>query len=147
MPVFRWGQNWDPFRDLEREVDRLLEGMNLSVHGRSPRRFPLINLEDYGDRFLLTAEVPGMDVADLELTVSHGVLSMKGVRRPPQEAREDTFRRQERFQGTWQRSLQLPERIDEEQMRADYSAGVLRVTLPKTNDSVVRSIPVSEGPV
>ncbi len=145
MPVFRWGQNWDPFRDLEREVDRLLEGMNITLQARS-RRFPLINLEDFGDRFELTAEIPGVEASDLNLTVSNGVLSIKGVRTSPPEAREDSFRRQERFQGSWQRSLQLPERIDDEKMQADYTAGILRVTLPKTSDSVVRNIPVTEGP-
>lgn len=146
MPVFRWGQNWDPFRDLEREVDRLLEGMQFTLQARPGRRFPLINLEDAGDCFILTAEIPGMEVSDLDLTVSNGVLSIKGVRKPPVEAREDTFRRQERFQGSWQRSLQLPERIDDKKMTADYTAGILRVTLPKTNDAVVRTIPIVEGP-
>ena len=48
MPVFRWGQSWDPLQDLEREVDRLLQGMNMSLQGRSNRRFPLVNLLDHG---------------------------------------------------------------------------------------------------
>ena len=95
MPVFRWGQNWDPFRDLEREVDRLLEGMNITLHARSPRRFPLLNLKDHGDRLVLTAEIPGVEVSELDVTVSNGVLAIKGVRSPPHEAREDTLRRQE----------------------------------------------------
>ena len=146
MPVFRWGQSWDPLRDLEREVDRLLQGMNMSLQARSNRHFPLVNLLDHGDRFVITAEVPGMDVSDLEVTVNNGVLSIKGMRKAPPEAREDSFRRQERFQGAWQRSLQLPERIDDQKMSADYTAGILSVTLPKTQDSVVRNIPVTEGP-
>ncbi len=146
MPVFRWGQSWDPLQDLEREVDRLLQGMNMSLQGRSNRRFPLVNLLDHGDCFVLTAEIPGVDLADLDVSVANGVLCIKGVRKVPPEAREDAFRRQERFQGAWQRNLQLPERIDEEGMKADYTAGILRVTLPKTQDSSVRSIPVTEGP-
>ncbi len=145
MPVFRWGQNWDPFRDLEREVDRLLQGMNLSLQ-RSARRFPLINLIDSGDRFVLTAEIPGVELSDLELTAANGVLMIKGVRNPPQEAREDSFRRQERFQGAWQRSLQLPDRIDEDGMKAEYSLGILTVVLPKVAGIAARSIPITEGP-
>ena len=77
MPVFRWGQNWDPFRDLEREVDRLLQGMNLSFQ-RSARRFPLINLTDASDKFILTAEIPGVELADLELTAANGVFRGHG---------------------------------------------------------------------
>lgn len=146
MPVFRWGQNWDPFQDLEREVDRLLQGMNFTLQGRSARRFPAINLLDSSDHYLLTAEIPGVALKDLELTAANGVLTIKGIRSTPPEAREDSFRRQERFQGAWKRVLQLPDKIDEEGMKADYSLGVLRVTLPKTSGGVARSIPVSEGP-
>ena len=146
MPVFRWGQNWDPFRDLEREVDRLLQGMNMSLQGRSNRRFPLINLRDLGAEFLLTAEIPGVDADSIEVTVSGGVLTIRGTRESPPEAREDTFRRQERFQGAWQRSVQLPDRIDEAEMKADYTAGILRITLPRSQDTISRTIPVTEGP-
>ncbi|MBC7966060.1 MAG: Hsp20/alpha crystallin family protein, partial [Fuerstia sp.] len=46
----------------------------------------------------------------------------------------------------WQRKIQLPDRIDEDGMRADYSAGVLRVTLPKAPSSAARQIKVNEGP-
>ena len=77
---------------------------------------------------------------------ANGVLTIKGVRKPPPEAREDSFRRQERFQGAWQRTLQLPDRIDEEGMKAEYTAGILRIMLPKIAGTAARSIPVSEGP-
>jgi HSP20 family protein len=145
MPVFRWGQSWDPILDLEREVDRLLQGMNLTSQGRSSRRFPLINLLDGGDCFLLTAELPGVQLEDLELTATNGVLTLKGVRKAPAEAQTESFRRQERFQGNWKRSVHLPDRVDEDGMKAEYSAGVLRVILPKVAGSVARSIPVTEG--
>ena len=144
MAVFRWGQSWDPFRDLEREVDRLLQGMNLTLQARSARRFPLVNLLDDDGRYVLTAEIPGVDLADLEVTVAGGVLT---IRKPPQEAREDSFRRQERFQGAWKRSIHLPERVDEAGMKAEYTCGVLKISLPKVSDSVARTIPVSEGPL
>ena len=147
MPVFRWGQSWDPFRDLEREVDRLLQGMNLSLQAtRSARRFPLVNLIEYDDRFLVTAEAPGLDAGELEITTAHGVLTLKGVRRVADESGNDVFRRQERFQGTWQRSVQLPDRIDEDGMSAEYTAGILKVTLPKAEATEARRIPVLEGP-
>jgi HSP20 family protein len=146
MPVFRWGHAWDAFQDLEREVDQLLQGVNLSLHGvRSTRRFPLINLIEKTDHFLFTAELPGADIKDLEVTSADGRLMIKGVRRAPEEARDDTFRRQERFQGNWQRTIQLPDRVEEDGLRAEYSAGVLRITLKKAPSSIARNIPVTEG--
>ena len=147
MPVFRWGHAWDAFQDLEREVDQLLQGVNPSLHGvRSARRFPLINLIEKTDHFLLTAELSGADIKDLEVTSADGRLMIKGVRRAPEEARDDTFRRQERFQGKWQRTIQLPDRVEEDGLRAEYSAGVLRITLKKAPSSLARNIPVTEGP-
>jgi HSP20 family protein len=146
MPIFRWGQSWDPFRDLEREVDRMLQGMNISLHGvRFGRRFPQINLLETATCYVLTAEIPGLDPKQLEVTTASGYLTIKGNRLPPQEAREDSFRRQERFHGPWQRTIQLPERVDEDGMKADYTAGVLRVTLPKAPSAVPRQIKVNEG--
>lgn len=145
MPVFRWGQSWNPIRDLEREVDRLLHGMQLTLQTRSARQFPPVNLRDEGDSFVITAEVPGVELSDLELTAANGILTLKGVRKAPEEATEDSFRRKERFQGPWQRKLQLPDRIREDGMKAEYSLGILRVYLPKDTEESVRRIPVSDG--
>ena len=147
MAIFRWGHAWDPYRDLELEVDRLMQGVNLTLHGvRFSRRFPQVNVLEMDDCFILTAEIPGIDVSQLEVTMSSGFVTIKGTRLPPAEAREDTFRRQERFHGPWQRKIQLPDRINEDGMRADYKAGVLRVTLPKAPSTAVRQIKVNEGP-
>lgn len=147
MAIFRWGQPWDPLQDLEREVDRLLQGVNLTLHGvRFSRRFPQVNLQDAGDKYVLTAEIPGIEVSQLEVTIAANCLTIRGTRLPPEEAREEAFRRQERFHGPWQRKIQLPDRVDEDGMRADYSTGVLRVILPKSPSSAARQIKVNEGP-
>ena len=144
MAIFRWGQHWDPLQDLEREVDRLLQGVSLSLHGvRFGRRFPLLNLLETVDGYLLTAEIPGVDPSQIEVTISGGYLSIRGVRPVPEEARSDSFRRQERFNGPWQRKVQLPERVDEDRMKAEYSAGVLRISLPRTVSTPPRQILVS----
>ena len=142
MPVFRLGHNWDPFRDLEREVDRLLRDVNMTFQGvRFDRRYPLINLFECQDRFLLTAEVPGTELEDLEVTVADGVLTLKGERKSSAVS-PDAFRRQERFQGAWQRSLPLPDRIESEKLSASLNDGVLTITLPKATQTQLRQIPV-----
>ena len=145
MAVFRWGHNWDPFRDLEREMDRLLQGVSLTLHGvRFSRRFPQLNLLELEDSYLITAEIPGADPQKLDITMASGTLTIRGQRETPEEARDDSFRRQERFQGPWQRSVQLPDRVDEDNMTAEYSAGVLRITLPKAPSSAPRQIRITE---
>lgn len=145
MPLFRFGQNWDPLGDLEREVDRLLHSVNLTFQGiRLGRQFPAINLYELDDAYLLTAELPGTKIEDLELTFAGGILTLKGRRDDSPDVPEHRFRRCERFRGEWQRSLSLPERLSEEGVSATFTDGVLKVRLPKGTPSPVRQIPVTQ---
>ena len=147
MPVFRWGENWNPFRDLEREVEGLLNSVNLTFHGiRLGRQYPPVNLFELDDEYLLTAEIPGTSSEDLELTIAGSILTIKGKRSHAEEIPEDRFRRQERFHGTWQRSLSLPDRVGEDQLTAEFNHGILKVHLPKVDAAKPRQIPVVDGP-
>jgi len=146
MPVFRWGQAWDPFRDLEREVDQLLAHVSLSFSGiRFGREYPQVNVYELEDALLLTAELPGTRPEDLEVLVADGVLTLKGKRTGADGVPDERYRRQERPRGDWQRSLRLPERIQEDQMKAEFTNGILRVMLPKAATVTPRQIPVSDG--
>jgi HSP20 family protein len=146
MPVFRWGHSWEAFQDLEREMDRLLNSVNFAFHGiRLGRQFPAVNLYELKDEYLLTAELPGTKAEDLELTISNGLLHIKGKRLEPDDVSADRFRRQERFRGSWQRSLSLPERVRDEAFRAEFVNGILRIHLPKGEQEQPRRIPVTEG--
>lgn len=146
MSVFRWGNAWEAFSDLEREVDRLLQGVNFALHGvRFGRQYPPINVYELNDAYLLTAELPGTRPDDLEVTIASGVLTLKGKRPDVEQVPDDRFRRQERFRGAWQRSVTLPERTEESQLRAEFVNGVLKVHLPKAPAIQPRHIQVTEG--
>lgn len=146
MPVFRWGHAWQAIDDLEREVDRLLQGVGLAIHGfRIGRQYPAVNLFEFEEEFLLTAELPGTHPEELEVTVRAGALTLKGNRQDPQDVAEDRYRRRERFRGLWQRSLALPERIEEDKLTAEFNNGILKVHLPKAAEEQPRRIPVIES--
>lgn len=146
MAVFRWGQAWDPFHDLEREVDRLLASVSLSLPGiRFGRQYPPINVYNSEEELVLTAEIPGTRPEDLEVTVADGVLTLKGKRTGPEGVSEERFRRQERLRGVWQRSISLPERIQEAGLTAELTNGILKVRLPKAPGTQPRQIPVIDG--
>ena len=146
MPVFRWGQNWSPFRDLEREVENLLQSVNLTFHGlRFGNQYPAVNLYERETEYVLTAEIPGTKSEDLELLIADGILTIKGTRSDTDDVPEEKFRRQERFRGSWQRSLSLPDRVHDDQLSAEFNNGVLRIHLPKAADSQPRQIPVVDG--
>jgi len=146
MPIFRWGQAWNTFRDLEREVDRLLQGVNLAFPGvRLGQPYPAMNLYEREKEFLLTAELPGVRTEDLELTIAGGVLTIKGGRHHTPEVPEERFRRSERFRGSWQRTIPVPERVKHQELTAEFQNGVLKIHLPKAEETTPRQIPVVEG--
>lgn len=146
MPVFRWGQPWDAFRDLEREFDRLLGSVNLSIQGvRMGRPYPAINLYKLENEYLLTAELPGTRGEDLEITIAGGILTIKGRRSDPEGIPDESFRRRERFTGAWQRSVSLPDRVREEELSAEFANGFLKIHLPKADEAKARQIPIVEG--
>ena len=147
MAVFRWAQTWDPFRDLERDVDQLLANVSLFHGYRFGRQYPPINVYEMDDQLILTAELPGTRVEDLEVLISDGVLTIKGKRSGPEGIADERFRRQERPRGNWQRSFPLPAHIHEEGLAAEFTNGVLCIRLPKAEITPPRQIPVTNGKV
>lgn len=146
MPVFRWRDSWEPLRDLERQVDRLLEGIPFPFPAiRFERQFPPVNLYELDGEYLLTSELPGAIAESLELTVSNGVLTLKGNRSAPAGVGDEQFRRHERMWGNWERSLTVPERVIEEQVSAEFNDGILKVHLPKAPDGKARQIRIVQG--
>jgi HSP20 family protein len=147
MALFRFGHHWDPFGDLEREVDQLLRSVNLTFQGfRLGRQYPAVNLYELENEFILTAELPGTRLEDLELTIAGGILTLKGRRDDSPDVPENRFRRSERFHGEWQRSLSLPERVREDELKATFVDGILKVRLPKGAQSPPRQITVTGEP-
>ena len=142
MPVFRIGQHWSPFHDLERQFDDLLRGMDLSLTTPRYRGFPQLRVLEFPERYVVEAQVPGVDAEKIEVTTVSGTLTIRGERVPPEEATDQSFRRQERFHGAWQRSVQIPDRVREDEVTAEYIDGILIITLPKAVSSAARHIPV-----
>lgn len=151
MPRFRWGRTFGALQDLEREMDRLLQSVNFTFQGvRARRQYPAVNIYETEDEYLLTAELPGTHPDDLELSVASGMLTMKGKRTDVREddenlVPEDNYRRRERQIGSWERSLTLPERVQEEKMEAEFVDGSLCLHLPKVEEQKPRQIPVFGG--
>jgi HSP20 family protein len=102
---------------------------------------PTMVLKDEGPRFVLRAEVPGLTEKELDLQLTHDVLTVKGERRV-QAPEGFSVHRQERRPFKFSRSFTLPERVDAETITASLEDGVLTVTLPKAPESRPRQITV-----
>ena len=141
MPVFRWGHAFEAFAGLEREFDRLL--LSAAQSARIARQFPPLNLYERPESFLLLAQIPGVEADALDLSVADRRLTLRGQRLNPDGVSEPQFRRRERIFGQWERTVVLPDRVDENRIEAEFRSGLLRLDLPKLAP-VHRQIPVSD---
>jgi len=137
---------WEPLaglRTLQREMNRLLE--DGPAH-RRPARFPLVNLMSDAHETVITAEIPGVDPADLEISLTKGQLTIRGTLKDhaPQDD-QVVCHRKERPTGTFARTFALPFEVEEDKISAKYDKGVLAVTLPRAEKAKPRSIPVIAG--
>ena len=140
---------YDPFRDLrnlQEEVNRLFTGnVGRSYDDEGIARgswSPSVDIYEGKDEIVLEAELPGMNREDFELTIENNVITLRGERRFEKKEDTDNYHRVERAYGSFTRSFTLPNTVTGEGASADYRNGVLRVTLPKREETKARRIEV-----
>jgi len=143
MSEMSWQRRWDPFREIQREVGRLFESLEPLQTWRVARQFPVINLYDAGERYILTVPAPGMSPEEIDLSITGETLTLRGERKRPEGVQDESYRRQERPFGRWTRTVTLPDRVESGQVSASYAQGVLTVNLPKAESAKPRQISVS----
>jgi HSP20 family protein len=132
---------WNPLQQFQAEINRLFD--RWGDGGRAAvAAYPPINVWEDGEALWVEAELPGLDLKDLEIYVTNREqLTLKGERRP--QAPEQSVRhRQERSFGTFSRTFTLPFPVDENQVEARLENGVLRVRLVKHESARPRKIVV-----
>ena len=104
---------------------------------------PLVDIyETEGHDVVIKAELPEMAREDIDVTVDHQTLTIKGTRKAPADVPEDRYRRVERRYGTFSRSFTLPNTVDNTKVSPDYKNGVLTVKLPFKAEAKPRTIAV-----
>jgi HSP20 family protein len=91
---------------------------------------------------VLLAELPGVQKADVKLSVQDGVLTLNGQREQDKESKGIRYHRTERAYGRFARSFAVPESVDEQKLSAEFRDGVLKVHLPKAEKAKPRSVEV-----
>lgn len=92
---------------------------------------PAVNIQEFEDRFVIHADIPGVAPEDIEINMDNGILTISGTRIVADSDRKQTFKRSECPQGTFLRRFTLPDTTDAEKVAARSSNGVLEVTIPK----------------
>jgi HSP20 family protein len=93
---------------------------------------PRVDIHEEKDRFVVLADVPGVEPKDIDITAENGVLTIRGERRAEKRETENGYERVERVTGSFLRRFTLPEGANTESIKAKQTNGVLEVTIPKT---------------
>ncbi len=142
---------WRPRRDLlniREEMNRLFDDF---FSGWPERRrgllegewAPSVDVAETDEDIVVTAELPGVKQDDVEISVVDDVLTIKGEKKEEKEVKEKNYHRIERSYGSFQRSLSLPVGVQSDKAKATYKDGVLKVTIPKSEEARPKQIKIN----
>jgi HSP20 family protein len=125
--------------------DRMFEDWNVpSLCSEERVVVPAFDISETEKEYVISGEIPGIEPKDLEVTLNDGILTVKGEKKQESEEKEENYHRVERHYGSFQRSFRLPENIKRDDLDASYKDGILKLTLPKSEESEVKRIEVKE---
>jgi HSP20 family protein len=113
-----------------------------SIRRSGPGVYPALNVLEDENHIYVTAELPGVDPADTDISVQGESLTIRGERKTPETEQEVNFHRREREFGVFRRVLNLPVKIDAEKVTAKSVDGVLKVILPKASEAKSHKIEI-----
>lgn len=140
---------WRPFRELERmrrEMDRLWD----SFFEERPRRkaeevgewLPSLDVSETKNELVVKAELPGLDPKDIDISLTNDILTIKGEKKREKEEKDENYHLIERSYGAFARSIRLPREVQGDKISASYKSGVLKVTLPKSEEAKKKEIKI-----
>jgi HSP20 family protein len=130
---------------LQREMNRLLSGTSRWPGLSVAPTYPAMNVWSDQDGAVVTAELPGINPEEIDISVQNDTLTLGGSRQPDEVKEGKIFHRRERRSGSFTRSLQLPFQVEPGQVEASYAKGVLSITLPRAEADKPRKIAIKAG--
>ena len=142
-------QVWDPFQEFENLLSRYNKSgaSNLGTQLNTDLSFadwaPSCDIEEEEDRYVIKADLPGVDKKDIDVKLENGVISIRGEKKTETETGKGTkHHRTERFHGTFARNFTLPDAVKDERVNATYKDGVLSLVIPKSEEAKPKSIDI-----
>ena len=132
---------WQEMENLQREMNRLFSDFTPSRFRTAPE-FPAMNIWADENSVLVTAELPGVKVEDLDINVLGDNLTISGERTPEALPEDAQYHRRERGFGKFSRSIQLPYQVDVKKVNANFKNGVLNITLPRAESDKPKKITI-----
>ena len=155
MTITRWRpfghiERWEPFGEfdtLRKEMDKLFDQFRLGwkEEGNGFGFVPSAEIDETDTEIHLKLEVPGMEADDLDIEVTDDAVAIKGERKSETKTEEKGGFRSEFHYGKFERLIPMPARIAKDQVDAEYKAGVLRLTIPKSQEETTEAVKVKVG--
>lgn len=138
---------WSVFNPLQAEAARIFDSQARKAAGSSDATdgdwVPAVDIREETDRYVILADVPGVEAKDIEIKTEKGVLSIKGQRAATPVAERNLYKRVERVRGSFVRRFTLPDAADTGHITARSQSGVLEVVIPKAEAVQPRKIVVT----
>jgi HSP20 family protein len=137
-----------PFRDFEwmrRDMDRLWNSFFERGTLRSEdggEWLPSLDVAETKNEIVVKAEVPGLEPKDIDISLSDGLLTIKGEKKQEREEKEENYHLVERSYGSFTRSIRLPNEVQSDKIKASYKNGVLKVVLPKSEEAKKKEVKI-----
>ena len=145
-------QPWNPFQEFENMLERYSKsgmsnlGKQMNTEMSVADWAPSVDIDEEDDKYVIRADLPGVDKKDIEVKLENGILSIRGEKHTEKETGKGTKKhRTERFHGTFARSFTLPDAVKADKVDAAYKDGVLSLTIPKEEESKPKSIDIKVG--
>jgi HSP20 family protein len=143
---------WTPSKDMERLFEEFFEDPFLTgLRRRLPmwkrvKEFediwPAVDMMDKKDEIVIKAEVPGVEKDDMNISLTENTLTIKGETKKEKETKEEDYYYSERSYGSFARTLTLPEKVQTDQVKANFKNGILEIHLPKSPEAKPKEIKV-----
>jgi HSP20 family protein len=138
-----------PFKDFDRmrkEMDRLwgsfLEAGSRRRGEDGSEWYPSLDITETKNEVVVKAELPGMDPKDIDISLSDGMLTIKGEKKQEREEKEENYHLVERSYGSFTRSVALPKEVKHDKISASYKNGVLKIVLPKSEEAKQKEVKI-----
>lgn len=139
--MWRMGKDWDLLPEIQR-LQRDMNNLFAAMPSAGNNEHPAVTIWSGENDYILAAELPGVDQANLDISVVGDMVTLSGRREFEPLKKGETWHRQERQGGHFSRTIQLPMQIDAEKVTAGYEKGILRITLPRAAADKPRKIAI-----
>lgn len=130
MAITRY-EPWSLLHQLHRELDRAREGTAGDGSAATAEWAPAVDIKEEADKFVLQADLPGVNPEDIDVSMDDGVLTIQGEKKTEAKTEKDGYKRVERTYGTFHRRFSLPDTANSEAITARSNHGVLEIVIPK----------------